>query len=86
VTIEHHFELWLTPKGQLVASIYEDYIGISGQRRLGLVDRLGRVWHYDASEITQCLWCEICAREEIHDRECLSGQIGPQTEKNVSRL
>lgn len=31
--------------------IYERYIGLSGQERIGFVDRHGRVFHHDSSEV-----------------------------------
>jgi hypothetical protein len=44
--------IWETPHGTVDATVYEAYIGLRGQQRVGLVDRQGRVWHYDASELT----------------------------------
>ena len=35
-----------------VLAIYEIYVGLRGQLRVGLVDHLGRVYHYDASELS----------------------------------
>jgi len=34
----------------------EKYVGLSGQRRICLVDDLGRVWHYDSSEVEHVGW------------------------------
>jgi hypothetical protein len=44
--------LWETPHGLLEARVYEAYIGLRGQQRVGLVGHQGRVWHYDADELT----------------------------------
>lgn len=32
--------------------VYERYIGLRGQERVGLVDVQGRVWHYDFAEVS----------------------------------
>lgn len=42
------FSPWETPAGVIEARVYEVYTGLRGQQRIGLVDRQGRVWHYDA--------------------------------------
>ena len=36
----------------MLATCYERYLGLRGQERVGLVDRNGRVHHYDADEVT----------------------------------
>jgi hypothetical protein len=46
------YTVWETPHGTVEARVYEAYIGLRGQVRVGLVDYQGRVWHYDASELT----------------------------------
>lgn len=45
--MNHEFHRWMTPDGPLEAAEYERYIGLRGQVRVGLVDRMGRVFHYD---------------------------------------
>lgn len=46
--------IWLLPDGTtLVAEVYEEYVGLSGQARVGLVDSMGRVYHYDLSDIEE---------------------------------
>jgi hypothetical protein len=45
------FRDWLTPHGPICARIYESYIGLRGQPRYGLVDRQGRVHHYDRADL-----------------------------------
>lgn len=44
-------KLYRTPDGVLTAYIYEYYLGLKGQARVGLVDTQGRVHHYDRDEI-----------------------------------
>lgn len=46
--------IWRTPDGEIEAEIYERYIGLRGQQRVGLVDKHGRVFHYDLAEIMRC--------------------------------
>lgn len=43
--------IWYTPHGELMAKVCERYYGLHSQVRLGLVDAVGRVHHYDASEV-----------------------------------
>jgi hypothetical protein len=38
---------WDTPDGRLVARRVSEYKGLVGQRRVQLVDEVGRVYHYD---------------------------------------
>ena len=46
--------LWLLTDGlTLVASVYERYLGLHGQQRVGLVDNCGRVYHYDLDQIQE---------------------------------
>lgn len=40
----------LEPYGGL-ADVYEVYVGLRGQLRVGLVGHMGRVFHYDAAEL-----------------------------------
>ena len=36
----------------ILASVYEEYIGLRGQQRIGLVDDCGRVHHFDRRDMT----------------------------------
>lgn len=45
------YRIWYTPHGELWARVKERYYGLHSQVRLGLVDKLGRVHHYDVTEI-----------------------------------
>jgi hypothetical protein len=46
--------IWLLPDGTtLVARIYESYLGLRGQARVGLVDSMGRVYHFNLSDIEE---------------------------------
>lgn len=40
-----------TPDGDIEAYVYESYVGLQGQKRNGLVDRTGRVHHYDLDQL-----------------------------------
>lgn len=51
--ISEALEVWETPTGELVARVYEEYLGLRGQRRVGLVDCQGRVFHYDEALVTK---------------------------------
>lgn len=53
-------KLWNTPDGTIVARIYESYIGVNGQERVGLVERSGRVHHFDRSEVRDLHWERDC--------------------------
>lgn len=46
-----HERIWYTPHGELMAKVKERYYGLRSQVRIGLVDAMGRVHHYDASEL-----------------------------------
>jgi hypothetical protein len=52
---ERILDLWETPDGPLTAMIYEEYLGLRGQQRLGLVDSQGRVYHYDADLVHRAM-------------------------------
>jgi hypothetical protein len=34
-----------------IADVYEVYVGLRGQLRVGLIGHMGRVYHYDADEL-----------------------------------
>jgi hypothetical protein len=53
-SIRRHAEgylYWDTPGGKLLAVEHNRYLGLAGQERIVLVDRTGRVFHYDVSEV-----------------------------------
>lgn len=59
---------WVTPDGDLDARIYEIYVGLRGQWRLGLVDAEGRVHHYDADEVViwgSWRWLGLAGAERV---------------------
>ena len=39
-------------RGDAGLRVYERYVGLRGQERVGLVDEQGRVWHYDSAEVS----------------------------------
>lgn len=41
----------ITGEGVMEARIYEQYVGLRGQLRVGLVDLQGRVHHFDAEDM-----------------------------------
>lgn len=41
-----------TPHGEIVGRVVDLYTGLRGQMRVCLVDRVGRVFHYDTDELT----------------------------------
>jgi hypothetical protein len=45
---------WDTPdhRRDTTLRIYERYTGLLGQERYGLVDLVGRIWHYDSLEVS----------------------------------
>jgi hypothetical protein len=51
VTADQDFRRYVTPDGELFAVEQGRYLGILGQQRIVLVDRVGRVHHYDVGEL-----------------------------------
>jgi hypothetical protein len=47
------YSKWETPDGDITAKVYDRYDGLRGQRRIALVDRMGRVYHYDENQVKQ---------------------------------
>lgn len=43
--------VWYTPHGEIFGRVYERYYGLRSQVRIALVDAVGRVHHYDATEL-----------------------------------
>jgi len=50
--------MWMTPhhREPTPLRVVEEYIGLRGQPRICLADDLGRVWHYDQTEVRQTGW------------------------------
>jgi hypothetical protein len=49
------YPIWTTPhhRGDASLAVLEQYVGLRGQKRIAFVDRVGRVFHYDLSEVRQ---------------------------------
>jgi hypothetical protein len=47
------FLTWTAPDGPLVARVREYYRGLRGQMRICLVDKVGRVHHFDVDEVVE---------------------------------
>lgn len=47
------YPLWTTPhhRGDAGLAVLEQYVGLRGQKRIAFVDQVGRVFHYDLSEV-----------------------------------
>lgn len=46
-----HDRMWYTPHGELVARVVQRYYGLHSQVRVALRDKVGRVHHYDVTEV-----------------------------------
>lgn len=44
---------WHTPHGEIVGRVHEQYTGLADQPRIALVDRHGRVHHFDARDVVR---------------------------------